>query len=78
MFESYSLNHDENVTLINEVDYWIDMLDVFDTTVKRETQPLQNTDISMAWLLQQSLPRIQVLYTIFNGNPLQYVESITV
>ena len=37
MFESYSLNHDENVTLINEVDYWIDMLDVFDTTVKRNT-----------------------------------------
>ena len=37
MSGSYSLNHDENVTLINEVDYWIDMLDVFDATVKRET-----------------------------------------
>ena len=43
-----SLNHDENVTLMNYVDSRIDMLDVFDITVKIETQPLQNTDISMA------------------------------
>ena len=56
------------------VDSWIDMLDVFDTTVKIETQSLQNTDISMAWLLQQSLPRMQV--PIFDGNQLQWVEFI--
>ena len=49
--EVASLNYDENVTLMNEVDSWIDMLDVFDTTVKTESQPLQNTEISMAWLL---------------------------
>ena len=73
--EVASLKHDENVTLMNEVDSWIDMLDVFDTTVKTETQPLQNTEISMAWLLQQSLPRMQV--PIFDGNPLQWVEFIT-
>ena len=56
------------------VDSWIDMLDVFDTTVKIEIQSLQNTDISMAWLLQQSLPRMQV--PIFDGNQLQWVEFI--
>ena len=56
------------------VDSWIDMLDVFDITVKIETQSLQNTDISMAWLLQQSLPRMQV--PIFDGNQLQWVEFI--
>ena len=39
---------------MNEVDSWIDMLDVFDATVKTETQPLQNTEIWMAWLFQQS------------------------
>ena len=53
---------------MNEVDSWIDMLEAFDTTVKTETQALQNTDISMAWLLQQSLPSMQV--PIFDGNPL--------
>ena len=73
--EVASLNHDENVTLMNEADSWIDMLDVFDTTVKTETQPLQNTEISMAWILQQSLPRMKV--PIFDGNPLQWVEFIT-
>ena len=51
------------------------MLDVFDTTVKTETQSLQNTEISMAWLLQQSSPRMQV--PIFDGNPLQWLEFIT-
>ena len=69
------LNHDENVTLMNEVDSWIDMLDVFDTTIKTETQSLQNTEILMAWLLQQSLPRMQV--PTFDGNPLQWLEFIT-
>ena len=39
---------------MNEFDSWIDMLDVFDTTVKTETQSLQNTEISMAWLLHVS------------------------
>ena len=60
---------------MNEVDSWIDMLEAFDTTVKTETQALQNTDISMAWLLQQSLPSMQV--PIFDGNPLQWIEFIT-
>ena len=60
---------------MNEVDSWIDMLDVFDATVKTETQPLQNTEIWMAWLFQQSLPRMQV--PIFDENPLQWVEFIT-
>ena len=66
--EVASLNHDENATLMNEVDSWIDMHDVFDTAVKTETQRLQNTDISMAWLVQQSLQRMHV--PIFDGNPL--------
>ena len=43
--EVASLNHDKNVTLINEIDSWIDMLDVFATNVKTGTQPLQNTEI---------------------------------
>ena len=60
---------------MNEVDSWIDMLDVFDATVKTEIQPLQNTEIWMAWLFQQSLPRMQV--PIFDENPLQWVEFIT-
>ena len=60
---------------MNEADSWIEMLDVFDTTVITETQPLQNIKISMAWLLQQSIPRMQV--PIFDGNPLQWVELIT-
>ena len=60
---------------MNEADSWIDMLDVFDATVKTETQPLQNTEIWMAWLFQQSLPRMQV--PIFDENPLQWVEFIT-
>ena len=60
---------------MNEVDSWIDMLDVFDATVKTEIQPLQNTEIWMAWLFQQSLPTMQV--PIFDENPLQWVEFIT-
>ena len=60
---------------MNEVDSWIDMLDVLDATVKTETQPLQNTEIWMAWLFQQSLPRMQV--PIFDENPLEWVEFIT-
>ena len=60
---------------MNEVDSWIDMLDVFDATVKTETQSLQNTEIWMAWLFRQSLPRMQV--PIFDENPLQWVEFIT-
>ena len=60
---------------MNEVDSWIDMLDVFDATVKTETQSLQNTEIWMAWLFQQSLPRMQV--PIFDENPSQWVEFIT-
>ena len=59
---------------MNYVDSRIDMLDVFDITVKIETQPLQNTGISMAWLLQQSLPRMQVSVT--DGSPLQWVKFI--
>ena len=51
------------------------MFDMFNTTIKTETQPLQNTKTLMAWLLQQSLPRIQV--PIFDGNPLHWVEFMT-
>ena len=32
--EVASLNHDDNVTLMNDVDSWIYMFDVFDITVK--------------------------------------------
>ena len=69
------LNHDENVTLMNEADSWIYRFDMFDTTIKTETQPLQNIKTLMAWLLQQSLSKIQV--PIFDGNPLQWVEFMT-
>ena len=69
------LKQDENVTLMNEADSWIYMFDMFDATIKIETQPLQNTKTLMAWLLQQSVPKFQV--PIFDGNPLQWVEFMT-
>ena len=40
-----------------------------------ERQSLQNTEISMVWLIQQSLLRMQ--FPIFYGNPLWWVEFIT-
>ena len=41
---------------------------------KPEMQSLQNSEISMTWFIQQSLPRIQV--PKFDGNPIKWVDFI--
>ena len=61
---------------INEVDSWIDQLDV---TVTPRTHghvvPPITPDVTMAWLVQQSLPRAQI--PSFDGSPTNWVEFVT-
>ena len=65
--EQYLLNQDKSV------DSWIDELDPCATS-NLNTIAI-NQDITMTWLLQQNLPRMQI--PLFNGSPLALVEFVT-
>ena len=40
----------------NEVDSWIDLLNLDEVEVKPEIQQMLNSEMSMTWFIQQSLP----------------------
>ena len=54
------------------IDSWIDELNPYETELIDKNTT--NQDITMAWLLQQNLPRIEI--PIFNGSPLKWVEFV--
>ena len=64
---TYLLNQDKSV------DSWIDELDPCETSNLNTIVTSQ--DLTMAWLLQQNLPCIQIL--LFNGSPFTWVEFVT-
>ena len=62
--------------IVNEVDSWIDQLD----ETKMQTMPNSVTqgitaDVTMSWLVQQSLPRTTI--PTFSGAPVSWVPFIT-
>ena len=54
------------------VDAWIDELTPYETS--NHNTVTTNQDITMAWLLQQNLPCIQI--PLFNGSPFTWVEFV--
>ena len=57
---------------MKSVDAWMDELSPYET--QNLSRNATNQDITMAWLLQQNLPRIEI--PAFNGSPLQWVEFV--
>ena len=57
---------------VKSVDAWIDELSPYETQIlSRNTT---NQDITMAWLLQQNVPHIEM--PTFNGSPIKWVEFV--
>ena len=57
---------------MKSIDAWIEELSLHEKqNLSRNTI---NQDITMAWLLQQNLPRIEI--PTFNGSPLKWVEFV--
>ena len=62
-------------TNVNDVDGWIDELDVNRVDTPHPMISGISSDVQMAWLVQQSLPRVQI--PDFDGSPILWVEFIT-
>ena len=57
---------------MKSIDAWIEELSLHEKqNLSRNTI---NQDITVAWLLQQNLPRIEI--PTFNGSPLKWVEFV--
>ena len=65
----------EELEMSNEVDTWIDLLNLDEVEVKPEIQQMLNSEMSMKWFIQQSLPRMEV--PKFDGSPIKWVDFIT-
>ena len=65
----------EELEMSNEVDSWIDLLNLDEVEVKPEIQQMLNSEMSMTWFIQQSLPRMKV--PKFDGSPIKWVDFIT-
>ena len=61
--------------LANDVDAWIDELDINRVDTPFGIARGITQDVTMAWLVQQTLPRIQI--PEFDGSPLLWVEFVT-
>ena len=61
-------------TKANDVDGWIDALDANRVDTPFGTAHGITPDVTMAWLVQQTLPRIQI--PDFDGSPLLWVEFV--
>ena len=57
---------------VKSVDAWIDELSPYETQLLKRNA--NNHGITMAWLLQQNLPGIEI--PSFNGSPLKQVEFV--
>ena len=57
---------------MKSVDDWIDELRPYET--QNLSRNATNQDITMAWILQQNLPRMEI--PTFNRSPLQWVEFV--
>ena len=57
---------------VKSVDAWIDEWSPYET--QNLTRNTANQEITMAGLLQQNLPRIEI--PTFNGSPLKWVEFV--
>ena len=76
--------HDDNIsqaattvhpTCGNDVDGWIDELDVSRVNTPHPITSGITPDVTMAWLVQQSLPRVQI--PDFDGSPTLWVEFVS-
>ena len=65
----------EELEMRNEVDSWIDLLNLDEVEVKPEIQQMLNSEMSMTWFIQQSLPRTEV--PKFDGSPIKWVDFTT-
>ena len=59
---------------LNEVDSWIDVLNAHDLSKTHESPATASSDIPVMWLVQQSLPRMEV--PNFNGNAMKWIEFV--
>ena len=69
-----SVEYEDISIALNEVDSWIDMLNAHDLSKKQKSPTTASLDIPMMWIVQQSLPRMEV--PKFNGNPMKWVEFV--
>ena len=59
----------------NQVDSWIDVLNVNDVEIMPNRNHIDENNIAMGFFIQQSLPRMDV--PVFDGSPFMWVEFIT-
>ena len=69
-----SIEYEDIRIALNKVDSWIDMLNANYISKTYKSPTTASSDIPMMWLLQQSLPRMEV--PKFNGNPMKWVEFV--
>ena len=69
-----SIEYEDIRIALNKVDSWIDMLNANYLSKTYKSPTTASSDIPMMWLLQQSLPRMEV--PKFNGNPMKWVEFV--
>ena len=69
-----SIKYEDISIALSEVDSWIGMLNAYELSKTHESPTTASPDIPVMWLVQQSIPRMEV--SKFNGNPMKWVEFV--
>ena len=72
--EVRSIVYEDISIALNEVDSWIDLRNTHDLSKTYKSPTAASSDIPMIWLVQQSLPKMEV--PKFNGDPMKWVEFV--